>query len=69
MTVKPQVKKAVKLINKAVKSLKKDYTNLPLVDREVMFRDELHTLMAKYNCGLSVAIVDTTPITLPSIEA
>ena len=69
MTVKTQVKKAVKLMTKIVKSMKVDYTLLPIADREVMFRDELSTLMTKYNCGLSVAIVDSTPVTLPTIEA
>lgn len=56
------------VIKKLKKLVTPDYTTLPITDREALFKNELQSIMTKYNCGLSVAIVDSTPFTLPSIE-
>lgn len=73
MTVKSKLQKVTKLTTKAVKTLANfindDYTSLPIAERELMFRDELVTLMSKYAIGLSVAIIDQKTETLPVIQA
>ena len=72
-SLRTKVAKATKLTTKAVKTLvnfiNDDYTSLPIAERELMFRDELQSLMGKYAIGLSIAIIDQKTETLPVIQA
>lgn len=73
-TIKKVIKKAVDTALKGTKKVRKgtkivNALELPGTEREVLFRDELNSLFAKYGCGLSIIVADNQPAPLPTIEA
>lgn len=72
--IKTTIKKAVDSALKGTKKVRKgtkivNAIELTTEEREVMFRDELNTLMTKYGCGLSIVVSDQKSAPLPVIEA